>query len=708
MSDLLLELFSEEIPARMQARAISELQQRVTEGLKEARLTFKTVQSFVTPRRLALLITGLPKSQPDMLEERKGPKVGAPEKAVAGFANSVGMKPEELETRTLGKAEYYFAVMEKQGAPTEEALKPLLEQAIGKLGWPKSMRWGDRSLHWVRPLHSILCLLDTHVIPLEFAHLTAGNLTHGHRFLSSDPIEIKQSSAYEEMLELHYVIADPVKRRQMIYDNARDLAEDNGLELKEDEALLDEVTGLVEWPVVLLGGFDEAFMDVPPEVLMTAMRNHQKYFSLLSGSGKLAPHFIVVANIQGSDGGAHIIVGNERVLKARLADGKFFWDQDRKTSLSEHAEGLKDVIFHAKLGSIAEKTSRMRELAKTLAVWVPNAGLVEVERAAELAKTDLVTEMVGEFPELQGIMGRYYALEEGESGDVANAIRDHYAPAGPNDACPREPVSITTALADKIDSLTGLFAIGEKPTGSKDPFALRRAALGVIRLILENRLRIPLRILFDKALARYPKGLLKESNRKKEEVVDDLLAFFGDRLKVVLKEKGARHDLIAAVFALGEDDITRLIDRVYALERFLNSEDGANLLTAYDRAVSIVRIEEKKDKTEYQGTPDKKLLKEKEEEQLFAALEEARPLVQTALKEEKYQEAMQALAGLRTPVDTFFDKVTVNTDDASLRKNRLLLLSQIRDSLDQVADFSIIEIKQSGEKTGQGTTSNAA
>jgi glycyl-tRNA synthetase beta chain len=694
MAELLLELFSEEIPARMQARAAEELRRLVTERLKAAGLDFAKAESFVTPRRLALGVHGLPVQQPDVSEEKKGPRVGSPDPAIQGFLKSTGLASlDQAEQRDTGKGVFWFAVTRRTGAPTASVLPGLLSEAIAGLAWPKSMRFASQGFRWVRPLHAIAAMFDGKPLKgrfdLDGAVLEFGDKSRGHRFLSPGAFPVAALADYQHRLKEHYVILDQAERRAEILRQAEAKATEAGLKLRHDEGLLDEVTGLVEWPVVLMGRIDGAFMSLPPEVLTGSMRAHQKYFALVDGHGKLAPRFLVVANMETKDKGAAIVAGNERVLRARLSDAQFFWDQDRKLRLEARLPALKDIVFHAKLGTVAEKMARVKALALELAKSIPGADAAKVGRAVELAKADLVTGMVGEFPELQGVMGRYYALAEGEAPEVAHAIAEHYSPLGPSDVCPTAPVSVAVALADKIDILVGFFAIDEKPTGSKDPFALRRAALGAIRLIVENKLRIGLDGLFAKALAGYAGvKLVLDGNAVRR----DLLEFFADRLKVALKEKGARHDLIAAVFALGgEDDLVRLLARVDALARFLGTEDGAHLLTAQKRAANILRIEEKKDGKSYDGAADPTLFKAEAEKALARALEGAAERVYHAVAKEDFTGAMAAMAELRAPVDAFFDTVTVNDANQDLRANRLRLLSRIRATLGLVADFSKIE-----------------
>jgi glycyl-tRNA synthetase beta chain len=679
MAEFLLELLSEEIPARMQARAADDLKRLVTEKLKAAGLEFTRAEAFVTPRRLALVVDGLPLSQPDVREERKGPKVDAPEKAIEGFLRSVGMTRDQVTEVEDKKGTFLLAVIEKQGGPTADVIAEIVPDVIRSFPWPKSMRWGSGSLTWVRPLHSIIALFDGAVVPFEVDGVASGASTVGHRFMAPARFEVTGFQDYKARLRAARVIVDPRERKLDISEHLDQYGEQNGLKPIEDDGLFQEVAGLVEWPVILVGTIDQAFMDVPPEALISAIKTHQKYPMFRDRDGELAPRFAVVSNLEATDGGKAIVAGNERVLSARLSDTKFFWDLDRKASLESRLPALEDVVFHEKLGTLGEKVRRVAALAGELCGSIPGAGADKAREAARLAKADLRTEMVGEFPELQGIMGRYYALEEGLSGEVAEAIADHYRPQGPNDACPTAPVSVAVALADKIDTLVGFFGIDEKPTGSKDPFALRRAALGVIRLVLENGLRLRLVQVFEAAGASSDTAL-------------QLLEFFADRLKVYLREQGVRHDLITAVFALsGEDDLVRLLDRVKALQSFLDTEDGANLLAAYKRATNIVRIEEKKDGASYDGAADPELLRLEEEKVLHARLGDALAEAETAVRDERFTDAMSALAALRRPVDAFFDHVTVNAEEAELRRNRLLLLSQIRATLNQVADFSKIE-----------------
>lgn len=684
MAELLLELFSEEIPARMQNKAAADLARLIGDGLKAAGLNIDKATGYVTARRLTVVVDGLPTAQPDVSEERRGPRVGAPDKAVDGFLKSANLNRDQLEERETEKGHFYYAVIETKGRNTVEVLPDLLNTAISALHWPKPMKWGSYSARWVRPLHNILCLFDGVVVPLAWEHITANNQSFGHRFMAPDILEIKNFADYQAKLKTAFVVLDAAERRAIIEQDATRLASEEGLSLIDDPALISEVAGLVEWPESLIGSIDAQFMDVPQEALISAMRSHQKYFSVQDETGKMAPRFIVVANLRAEDGGAQIVAGNERVLSARLADAKFFWDLDRKNTLESRVSQLESIIFHAKLGTVRQKISRVVELCAAIAPFVPNADPALCARAALLAKADLSTEMVGEFADLQGLMGRYYAEHDGEDAAVAKAIEEHYSPLGPKDDCPSDPTSVVVALADKIDTLVGFFAIDEKPTGSKDPYALRRAALGVIRLVIENNLRLPLLDIFNQS------NSLQDVSEKLD--AEELLGFFADRLKVHLKEQNVRHDYIAAVFALGGvSDLVRLIAQVGALSSFLVSDDGANLLIAYRRAANILRIEEKKDGRSYNQDIDSALLTEEAEIALTMRLEDVTGLVSGSINHDEFEAAGIAAATLRKPVDDFFEKVTVNAEDPDIRANRLRLLSGIRNLLDKLADLSKIE-----------------
>jgi len=669
MPDLLLELFSEEIPARMQAGAARDLERLVVGALSDRGLLFEGIKAFAGPRRLTLAVSGLPAKQADVREEVKGPKVDAPQAAIDGFLKKTGLTKDQLKIEKQAKGEVYIAVIAREGRETATVLGEILPEMMAKLPWPKSMRWKPGvPTRWVRPLHSILCTFDGEVVPFSFAGVSSGRHTQGHRFLSSGKIEVRRFDDYAVALKKNYVVLDAEERAAIIFEGVKQAAFIHGLEMIADEGLLAEVSGLAEWPVVLIGVIEDQFMDVPPEILQTAMRTHQKYFSLRDPkTGKMANRFAFVANMVAEDGGKEIVAGNERVLRARLFDAKFFWDEDRKRRLDNRIDDLKGIVYHAKLGTQFERVERIAKLAAEIAGKI-GADPQKAERAARLAKADLTTGVVGEFPELQGVMGRYYALHDGESADVADAVRDHYKPVGPSDAVPSDKVAIAVALADKLDSLTGFFAAGEKPTGSGDPFALRRAALGVIRILLENGLRLSL------------------------SVPDDLAAFFADRLKVALKEKGIRHDLIDAVFSLGnEDDLVRLVARVEALQAFLKSDDGVNLLAGYKRAANILKAEEKKDGRVFAGQVTQGRLTDPGEISLFSSLTTSKDQVATALKEENFAAAMRHMAALRVPVDAFFEGVKVNAEDASIRENRLHLLAALRAVVHQIGDFSKIE-----------------
>ncbi len=689
MAELLLEILSEEIPARMQARAAEDLTRLVVDGLVAGGLPTPKTQTFVTPRRLVLVLEDLPLATAAVAEEKRGPRVGAPEQAMAGFLKSTGLSLDQLEQRDTGKGVFWFATQTSEGRQTADLAKEVIEQAMATFPWPKSQRWGDYAVRWVRPITSILCLLDGAVIPVTFGPVTAGDSTIGHRFLAPGRFRVRDFAEYQERMSHAFVMLDAAERRKIIMEQAEALAKQHGLVLHQDDGLLNEVTGLVEWPTVLMGRIDDRFMEVPKEVLMTSMRTHQKYFSLLKADGSLAPAFLVVSNMVTSDQGAAIVAGNEKVLRARLSDAAFFWDTDRKTNLEDRLPKLAQRLFFAPLGTMADKAQRMRELARYLVFYLPGVNVEDAERAALLAKADLSTDMVGEFPELQGLMGSYYARENGEKPEVACAIAEHYAPQGPSDTTPTALLSVCVALADKLDSLVGFFGVNERPTGSKDPFALRRAAISVIRLIMDNQLRLPLFAVLQLAAARYPTGVLLHDPKA---LSNDLLEFFADRLKVHLKEQGVRFDLLNAIFALGdEDDILRLLIRVEALKTFLGGDDGSNLLIAFRRAVNIVRIEEKKDETTYSGSVDPTLLRQDEEIALHKALEHVRTATMLALKSEDFTRAMEILASLRQPMDAFFEAVTVNDGDPDVRINRLHLLSQVREVMAEIADFSQVE-----------------
>jgi glycyl-tRNA synthetase beta chain len=750
MPDLLLELFSEEIPARMQRRAAEDLKKLVTDGLVERGFLYEGAKAFATPRRLALHVAGLPVKGQDVREERKGPRVGAPEAAVQGFLKGAGLASldqAKIESDPK-KGEFYVAVIEKPGRATQDVLAEIIPQIVKNFPWPKSMRWGAASseagsLRWVRPLQSIVCTFgpeteDPEVVRFDIDGIPSGDVTQGHRFLAPGSFRVKRFDDYAPALERAKVVLDADRRKDIILHDARDLAFAQGLELIEDEGLLEEVAGLVEWPVVLMGSFDESFLAIPPEVIRTTIRANQKCFVLRDPrTDKLANKFLLTSNLVAKDGGKTIVGGNERVVRARLSDAKFFWETDQKVKLEDRLEKLKTIVFHEKLGTQYERVERIAALAKELAPIV-EADPALAERAARLAKADLVTEMVGEFPELQGLMGRYYAGLQGENASVAAAVEEHYKPLGPSDRVPTDPVSVAVALADKIDTLVGFWAIDEKPTGSKDPYALRRAALGVIRLVLENNLKLSLASLLAKPFARTANAALFAEFLKAKELVDaierspfapvvehpsvselagifqqrqiseadklarimharalDLLSFFADRLKVYLRDQGARHDLIDAVFALdGQDDLLMIVRRVEALGRFLDTEDGANLLAGYRRAANILRIEEKKDARAYSEAPDLQIVNAQgqiEEKALAVVLDGASREAAEAVRNEDFESAMRALSRLRPPVDAFFDKVTVNAEDPALRENRLKLLNAFREATRSVADFSRIE-----------------
>jgi len=678
MPDLLLEFLSEEIPARMQARAADDLRKMVTDRLVAAGLTYEGAKAFATPRRLALSVHGVPARSPDVKDERKGPKVGAPEQAIAGFVKAAGLKSiADAKVQQDKKGDFYVAVIDKPGRNAIAVIGEMLPEVVRTFPWPKSMRWGSGKLNWVRPLHSIVATFgpeteEPDIVPFSVDGLSSGQETRGHRFMAPAAFKVRHFDDYAASLQKAKVMLDPARRAQTILTDAKNFAFAQGYELLEDEGLLAEVAGLVEWPVVLMGSFDASFLSIPDEVIRATIRNNQKCFVLRDPqTAKLSNKFVLVANEEAADGGKAIIAGNERVIRARLSDAKFFYETDLKTRLEDRLPKFQQIVFHEKLGTQAERIARIVALAGELSYLV-KADSAKAERAAMLCKADLLTEVVGEFPELQGLMGRYYAEAQNEDEAIAHAIEDHYSPRGPDDLVPSDPVSMAVALADKLDTLVGFWRIDERPTGSKDPYALRRAALGVIRIVLDNSLRIQL--------------------RKIAGVSDDLLVFFADRLKVQLREQGARHDLVDAVFALeGQDDLLLVVGRVEALGKFLDTDDGKNLLAGTKRAANILRIEEKKDKREYTGAPDAKLYQSPEEKALAEAIAAAKKSASAAVAKEDFATAMSVMAQLRPFVDAFFDKVTVNVDDKALRENRLKLLNEIREATRTVADFSRIE-----------------
>ncbi len=772
MPDLLIELFSEEIPARMQTRAGEDLKKRITDGLVEAGLTYAGAAALTTPRRLTLAIEGLLSESPTIREERKGPKVGAPDKAIEGFLRGAGLTRDQLEERDTPKGAVYFATIEKAGRPAAEIVAEVLEATIRNFPWPKSMRWGSGPLRWVRPLHSILCILTdeagAQVVPLEVDGITSGDTTAGHRFMAPDRFAVTSFDDYAAKLKRAFVVLNPADRAEHIWNDAQNMAFAAGLEVVEDKGLLAEVAGLVEWPVVLMGQIDDEFLNLPPEVLQTSMKEHQKFFSVHNPKTGRIERFITVANRETADNGVTILAGNQKVLSARLADAKFFWENDLRTVKSDGfepwVEKLDTVTFHAKLGSQGERVNRIATLAHELAPAV-GADPALAMMAAQACKADLSSEMVFEFPELQGLMGRYYAEAAEMPAEVGQASEEHYSPLGPSDDVPTAPVSVAVALADKLDTLTGFWAIDEKPTGSKDPFALRRAALGVIRLILERNIAFSLKRLIETSLRgvlgdwavdrkfalmdslvpsikgsdpagvytfdnysgwehddlavvweRYiglgvvarkdfgeiwngeVHGFICEYDEREHHVfklgdlIDNLLSFFHDRLKVFLRDEGIRHDIIDACIAMeGNDDLNLLVKRARALNAVIATEDGENLVQGFKRANNILTQAEEKDGVEYSYGADVKFAETDSEKALFAALDGAQKEIDTALKAEDFPSAMSAMAVLRGPVDAFFEDVQVNTDNDILRRNRLNLLSQIRQVCSSVADLSKIE-----------------
>ncbi len=744
MPDLLIELFSEEIPARMQARAAEDLKQRITDGLVEAGLTYAHAGAFATPRRLTLTLEGLLARSPDMREERRGPKVDAPEKAIEGFCRGAGIAREDLEEREDKKGRVFFAVIQKPGRPAAEIVAEVLEDTIRNFPWPKSMRWGTGSLRWVRPLHRILCILtndagEAEVVPLDVDGIRAGDVTEGHRFMAPEPFSVVSFEDYAAKLKRAKVVLDAQERAETIWNDATNAAFAAGMEVVEDKGLLAEVAGLVEWPVVLMGEIGSDFMDLPPEVLQTSMKEHQKFFSVKNPKTGGIERFVTVANRETADHGATILAGNQKVLAARLSDAKFFWENDLRVAKDEKMQPwldqLEAVTFHNKLGSQKARIDRIAALARKIAPKL-GADADLAEQAARVAKADLSSEMVYEFPELQGLMGRYYSDAAGLPAEVAAACEAHYSPLGPSDDVPTAPVSVAVALADKLDTLAGFWSIDEKPTGSKDPYALRRAALGVIRLLVTNDVRLGLNGyvgaqlvqskisenghdmeaehlahldslvheiahhgVFGTAIAAIRERLHPEAHAKVEKTVaevpeksKDLLSFIHDRLKVYLRDDGIRHDVIDACLAMdGADDITLLVKRARALQDVLATEDGENLVQGFKRANNILSQAEEKDGVEYSFGANPKLAETDAERALFSALDAADARIRPAMQAEDFPEAMAAMAAIRPALDAFFEAVQVNTDNDIVRRNRLNMLSQIRTTCLQVADLTRLD-----------------
>ena len=690
MPDLLLELFSEEIPARMQARAAEDLKRLVTDGLVGAGLTYASAGSFATPRRLVLTLEGLSAHSPTTREERRGPRNDAPEAAIEGFLRGAGITRDQLEARADKKGDVFFAIIERAGRPAAQIIAEVVPAVIRDFPWPKSMRWGAGSLRWVRPLQSILCILSdeagTDVVPFDVDGIVSGNTTEGHRFMAPARFPVAHFADYAAKLKRAKVMLSSEDRAAHIRHDADQMAFAAGLTLVADAGLLAEVAGLVEWPVVLMGTIEDRFLDLPPEVLQTSMREHQKFFSVRNPETGRIERFITVANVETADHGATILAGNQKVLSARLSDAKFFWENDLRVAragMGDWLDGLKSVTFHAKLGSQAERIARIAALAREIAPML-GADPEQAAEAALIAKADLRSDMVGEFPELQGVMGRYYALEAGRDRAVADACRDHWKPMGQGDGVPSAPVSLAVALADKIDTLTGFWAIDEKPTGSKDPYALRRAALGVVRMVLENGVRLGLGPIATTAFAAHDDRGVSEAA--------SLAAFFHDRLKVHLRDEGIRHDVIDAALARPPaDDLFLVVARARALAAFLATPDGENLVQGFRRAANILHQAEAADGVEYRYGADPKFAETAQERALFDALATAEAAIRPALRSEDYAAAMTRMAALRAPIDAFFDAVQVNAENQILRRNRLNLLHRIVETCGAVADLSKLE-----------------
>ncbi|MEP1538903.1 MAG: glycine--tRNA ligase subunit beta [Paracoccaceae bacterium] len=693
MPDLLIELFSEEIPARMQSRAADDLKRLITNALVDAGLTYASAGAFSTPRRLTLSVEGLLDQSPTTREERKGPKADAPEKAIEGFLRGAGLSRDQVEERETPKGNVLFAVIEKPGRPAADIVSEVLEATVRNFPWPKSMRWGSGSLRWVRPLQSILCILTdeagAQIVPGDVDGIPFGDVTKGHRFMAPNAFSVVSMDDYTTKLAKAHVVLNPDERAGTIWNDATNMAFANGLEVVEDKGLLAEVAGLVEWPVVLMGKIDDEFLDLPPEVLQTSMKEHQKFFSVRNPKTNRIERFITVANRETADQGATVLAGNQKVLSARLADAKFFWENDLREAnagMKSWLQSLENVTFHNKLGSQSDRINRIAALAGELAPIV-GADKSQTIEAAHLAKADLSSEMVYEFPELQGLMGRYYIEKAGKDKAIAAAAQDHYSPLGPSDDVPTAPISVTVALADKIDTLTGFWAIDEKPTGSKDPFALRRAGLGVIRLILENDLRMDLVSVCQSAAKAHV-----DDDDTGKTIASGILEFLHDRLKVYLRDQGIRHDVIDACIAMdGNDDLTVLVNRAKALGATLATDDGENLLQGFKRANNILAQAEDADGVEYSYGADIKYAASDEERSLFAALDIAEEKIAPAMQKQDFGTAMSAMSALREPIDAFFEAVKINDDNATVRRNRLNLLSRIRTLCLSVADLTKVE-----------------
>ena len=690
MSDLLLELFSEEIPAHMQSQACDSLRDQITKYLDSEQLSYKDIDVFATPRRLILIVRDLPNQQPDFHIEKKGPRADASDSAIQGFLKSTGFSLEDCEKRETPKGPVLFAVQVKAGQKTSKVISDFMPKLLRGLSWQKSMRWGSGEFRWVRPLRRILCILGKDEVSFSFEGLVSGRVTSGHRFMSPEEFTVDDLEDYLKKISKANVLISSNERKSKILERAKKLAASSGLVLDEDQFVLNENIGLTEWPQPLLGNFDKSFLALPEEVLISAMRRHQRYFALRNTQGELASSFVMVANIETTDSCSAVILGNERVIRARLADARFFWDLDLKRDLESSLPLLNDVVFKESLGSLGDKVRRLVESSEKLCNYIPGSDVESAKRSALLCKADLTSSMVAEFPDLQGIMGSHYAQFGGEDLGVVNAICEHYKPQGPSDICPKSPTSIAVALADKLDTLAGLFSINEKPTGSKDPFALRRAALGVIRLIVENNLRMPLRKVLQDIVESY--GTLTDCGLSKNEVLSSLTDFFAERLKVHLRGSGIRHDLVSAVFSVdGGDDLVRLISRVNALDSFIQSDNGANLLVAYRRAANILRKEESRGENFFSQDVDYNLLEENAEKELAKKINTINRDAKNFISNEDYIRSMQVMSQLRDPVDQFFDEVTVNVEDHDLRVNRLRILSNIKVTMDSAADFSLIE-----------------
>ncbi|MDX1949172.1 MAG: glycine--tRNA ligase subunit beta [Rickettsiales bacterium] len=689
MAQLILEIFSEEIPARMQFQAADSLHKSFEEKLKSQNIYFQNCKSFVTPRRLILFAEGLSLTQEDSVSERKGPSINATPEALEGFIRSTGLSKDKLTIKSTPKGDFYFAIIRTKGKQTKEILREILEDILQNFHWQKSMRWGENKIRWVRPIRNIACVFGGDVLPIKFGHLESNNISFGHRFLAPEQFKIENFDQFISELEKRFVLADHQKRKKLIAETIQKIGVDNNLVLIQDEHLLNEVTGLVEWPVCLLGSIENKFMSLPPEVLVTTIKTNQKYFNFNDREGNLSPYFVVVSNNKTKDGGLKIIEGNEKVVRARLSDAEFFYRTDKEKGLANFISKLDGIIFHNKIGTMGEKVERISKLAHDFAKELAPDKKDLASQTAYLAKADLASGMVGEFPELQGLMGYYYAIANGEHKEIAEAIRDHYKPQGPNDYVPRNSLSAIIALGDKLETLVSLYVAGERATGSKDPFALRRLALGIIRIILENKLSFDLIPYIKKSLKLLPSQALREID--KDETINEITSFFIERIKFQLKNENFRAENISAIVENSEElNIFDIKQRIIIFSEFIETSDGSASVEAYKRAKNILSIEEKKDKISYPPKPSKSQLSEGSEKFLYEILEDISDKNQSLMKQNKFAESLKNLCDLSGYINNFYDNTQINSQDKKVRENRLKLSALITKTFEEICGFNKI------------------